>query len=79
MAGSRRVFRATERVKSRDNPMRSVRILLVIVAVVCFGVALSYPVRYYLAQKSNNDNQCHTYHCRDNNGSIVIHPAWNFH
>ena len=34
--------------------MRALRILLVIVAVVCFGVALSYPVRYYLAQKSND-------------------------
>ena len=34
--------------------MRFVRILLVIVAVVCIGVALSYPIRYYLAQKSNN-------------------------
>lgn len=36
--------------------MRWTRILLAIIAVVCFGVALSYPIRYRLAQKENNDN-----------------------
>ena len=36
--------------------MRLTRVLLVIVAVVCFGVALSYPIRYFMAQKTNNDN-----------------------
>lgn len=36
--------------------MRFVRILLVIIAVACFGVALSYPIRYHLAQKSNDSN-----------------------
>ena len=34
--------------------MRFLRILLVIVAVVCFGVALSYPLRYRQAEESNN-------------------------
>lgn len=33
--------------------MRGTRIALIIVAVVCFGVALSYPIRYRLAQQSN--------------------------
>lgn len=36
--------------------MRLTRILLIIVAVVCFGVALSYPIRYRLAQNENNAN-----------------------
>lgn len=36
--------------------MRLTRILLIIVAVVCFGVALSYPIRYRLAQNENNSN-----------------------
>ena len=36
--------------------MRWIRILLVIVAVVCIGVALSYPIRYRLAQNENNSN-----------------------
>ena len=31
------------------------RALLILVALVCFGVALSYPIRYRLAEKSNND------------------------
>ena len=34
--------------------MRIVRILLVIVAVVCLGVALSYPLRYRQAQEKND-------------------------
>lgn len=36
--------------------MRFTRILLVIIAVACFGVALSYPIRYRLAQNKNNAN-----------------------
>ena len=36
--------------------MRLIRILLVIIAVVCIGVALSYPIRYRLAQNENNSN-----------------------
>lgn len=36
--------------------MRYVRALLIAVAVVCFGVALSYPIRYRLAQRSNDGN-----------------------
>lgn len=36
--------------------MRLTRVLLVVVAVVCFGVALSYPIRYWLAQNENNSN-----------------------
>ena len=36
--------------------MRLIRVLLVIVAVVCIGVALSYPIRYRLAQNQNNAN-----------------------
>ena len=34
--------------------MRIARILLVIVAVVCLGVALSYPIRYRQAQEKND-------------------------
>ena len=34
--------------------MRIARVLLVIVAVVCLGVALSYPIRYRLAQEKND-------------------------
>ena len=34
--------------------MRLWRALLIVVAVVCFGVALSYPIRYRMAQESNN-------------------------
>ena len=34
--------------------MRFVRIALIVVAVACFAVALSYPIRYHLAQKSND-------------------------
>ena len=34
--------------------MRIVRVLLVIVAVVCLGVAVSYPIRYHLAQDKND-------------------------
>ncbi|MBR6889357.1 MAG: hypothetical protein IKN05_00025, partial [Clostridia bacterium] len=33
--------------------MRALRIILVIVALVCFGVALSYPIRYRMKQNSN--------------------------
>ena len=36
--------------------MRWLRIVLILVAVVCFGVALSYPIRYRMAQDSNNSN-----------------------
>ena len=36
--------------------MRTIRILLIVIAVVCFGVALSYPIRYRLAQNENNAN-----------------------
>ena len=36
--------------------MRLIRVLLVIVAVVCIGVALYYPIRYRLAQNQNNAN-----------------------
>ena len=36
--------------------MRKTRILLILIAVVCFGVALSYPIRYRLAQDENNAN-----------------------
>ena len=34
--------------------MRRWRILLIVVAVVCIGVAVSYPIRYRLQQNSNN-------------------------
>ena len=34
--------------------MRFWRALLILIAVVCFGVALSYPIRYRMAEKSNN-------------------------
>lgn len=34
--------------------MRWIRILLIVVAVVCIGVAVSYPIRYRLAQQENN-------------------------
>ena len=34
--------------------MRGLRIVLIVVAVVCFGVALSYPIRYRMKQNSNN-------------------------
>ncbi len=34
--------------------MRGLRIALIVVAVVCFGVALSYPIRYRMKQNSNN-------------------------
>ena len=34
--------------------MRIVRVLLVIVAVVCLGVAVSYPIRYHMAQDKND-------------------------
>ena len=34
--------------------MKHWRILLILVAVACFGVALSYPIRYRLAEHSNN-------------------------
>ena len=34
--------------------MRKIRIVLIVVAVICFGVALSYPIRYRMAQDSNN-------------------------
>ena len=34
--------------------MRHWRLLLVLVAVVCFGVALYYPITYRLAERSNN-------------------------
>ena len=30
------------------------RALLIVIAVACFAVALSYPIRYHLAQESNN-------------------------
>lgn len=36
--------------------MRLIRVLLVIIAVVCIGVAVSYPIRYRLAQNENNSN-----------------------
>ena len=36
--------------------MRIVRVLLVIVAIVCLAVALSYPIRYYQAQKKNDSD-----------------------
>ena len=36
--------------------MRATRILLILIAVICFGVALSYPIRYRLAQNENNAN-----------------------
>ena len=35
--------------------MKKLRILLVIVAVVCIGVAVSYPIRYQLALRENNE------------------------
>ena len=34
--------------------MRIARVLLVIVAVICLGVALSYPLRYRQAQEKND-------------------------
>ena len=34
--------------------MRHWRLLLIIIALVCFGVALSYPIRYRVAEESNN-------------------------
>ena len=36
---------------------RPVRILLIIVAVVCFGAALSYPILYNSRKKENDDLQ----------------------
>jgi len=36
--------------------MRIVRVLLVIVAIVCLAVALSYPIRYHQAQKKNDSD-----------------------
>ena len=36
--------------------MKRLRVILIIVAVVCFGIALSYPIRYRLAENSNNSN-----------------------
>ena len=36
--------------------MRWLRILLIVVAVACFGIALSYPIRYRMAQESNNSD-----------------------
>ena len=36
--------------------MKILRALLVVVAVACFAVALSYPIRYHLAQKSNDSD-----------------------
>ena len=36
--------------------MRFTRILLIVIAVACFAVALSYPIRYRMAQDSNNSN-----------------------
>ena len=37
-----------------NREMRKIRIVLIVVAVICFGVALSYPIRYRMAQDSNN-------------------------
>ena len=34
--------------------MKHWRALLIVIAVICFGVALSYPIRYRMAQESNN-------------------------
>ena len=34
---------------------RSARIVLILVAVISFGIALSYPVMYEWAAKKNND------------------------
>ena len=34
--------------------MRIARVLLVVIAVVCLGVALSYPIRYHEAQEKND-------------------------
>ena len=34
--------------------MRGLRIVLIVVAVACFGIALSYPIRYRIKQNSNN-------------------------
>lgn len=36
--------------------MKWIRVLLVIIAVACIGVALSYPIRYRKAQQENNSN-----------------------
>jgi len=36
--------------------MQKLRIVLIVVALVCFGVALSYPIRYRVAQESNNSS-----------------------
>ena len=36
--------------------MRIARVLLVIIAVVCLGVALSYPIRYREAQEKNDSD-----------------------
>ena len=36
--------------------MRFLRVLLVIIAVVCIGVAISYPIRYRQARDENNAN-----------------------
>ena len=36
--------------------MRLTRVLLIIIAVVCIGVAVSYPIRYRLARDENNSN-----------------------
>jgi len=33
--------------------MKKLRILLIIIALVCIGVAISYPIRYYMATESN--------------------------
>ena len=36
--------------------MRIARVLLVVLAVVCLGVALSYPLRYHQAQEKNDND-----------------------
>ena len=36
--------------------MRHWRLLLILIALVCFGIALSYPIRYRMAEESNNSN-----------------------
>ena len=35
--------------------MKGLRILLLVIAVVCIGVAVSYPIRYQRELQSNNE------------------------
>ena len=63
--------------------MRIARVLLVIVAVICLGVALSYPLRYRQAQEKNDTDMGDLAQMRqqarqgqvDSAGDDVVFPA----